>query len=122
MARVRRRAEEEPRAIPAPARTPEDREQQLVGYAVDLAERQLLEGTASAQVITHYLKASSSRERLEQERLRRENILLEAKAEAMESAKVMEKLYAEAITAMRGYAGQDPLSVSSEMLDDQDDY
>lgn len=95
----------------------------MQSYAVNLAERQLLEGTASAQVITHYLKGTSTREQLELEKLRRENILLGAKAEAMESAKRMEALYAEAITAMRSYAGQDPLAVESEMLDDDaDDY
>jgi hypothetical protein len=122
MARVHRSESPQPRSLSAPARTPEDREQQLIASAVDLAERQLLDGTASAQVITHYLKASSTRERLEQERIRRENILLGAKAEAMESAKVMERLYAEAITAMRSYAGHDPLAVSSEVADDPDGY
>lgn len=105
-----------------PAKTPEERERQLQSYAVNLAERQLLEGTASAQVITHYLKGTSARENLELEKLRRENILLGAKAEAMESAKRMEALYAEAITAMRSYAGQDPLAIESEMLDDEDEY
>lgn len=93
-----------------------------MGAAVDLAEQQIRDGTASAQVITHFLKLGSTRERLEQERLRRENILLGAKAEAMESAKRMEELYSEAILAMRSYAGHDPLSVSSEVVDDPDDY
>ena len=123
MARRTTSPDEDPISRQPPAKTPEERERQLQSYAVNLAERQLLEGTASAQVITHYLKGTSTRELLELEKLRRENILLGAKAEAMESAKRMEALYAEAITAMRSYAGQDPLAVESEMLDDDaDDY
>lgn len=92
-----------------PATTPEARENQLVSLAVDLAEKQIKEGTVSSQVLTHYLKLGSSRERLEQERLRRENHLLEAKAEAMASAKRVEELYGQALKAMRNYSGQDPV-------------
>lgn len=119
MRRGKERDVEAPKPIRPPARTPEDREQQLIAAAVDLAEDQIRSGTASAQVMTHFLKLGSTRERLEQERLKRENILLGAKAEAMESAKRMEELYAEAITAMRSYAGHDPLSISSEVVDDE---
>lgn len=36
-----------------PALTPEARENQLISLASDLAEKQLREGTASSQVITH---------------------------------------------------------------------
>lgn len=88
-----------------PATTPEARENQLVSMAFDLAEKQLRDGTASSQVVTHYLKLGSSREKLEQERLRRENVLLKTKAEAMESAKRVEELYGKALDAMRSYAG-----------------
>jgi len=90
-----------------PAATLEGREAQLIAQAITLAERQLQEGTASAQVISHYLKLGSSRERLEQERLARENELLRVKAEAMESAKEIQALYQEALSAMRTYAGQE---------------
>lgn len=97
-----------------PATTPEARENQMISAAVDLAERQLREGTASSQVITHFLKLGSSRERLEQERLARENELLQVKAEAMASAKRVEEMYAEALQAMRSYAGQDPLQLTDD--------
>lgn len=90
-----------------PASTPEGREQQLVGLAVDLAEKQMRDGSASAQVVSHYLKMGSTRERLEQQRLERENELLKAKVESMASAKRVEELYEEALNAMRTYAGQD---------------
>lgn len=90
------------------ATTEEGREAQLVNLATDLAERQLTEGTASSQVITHYLKLGSSREKLEQERLRSENDLLKSKVEALASAQRVEELYSRALNAMRSYAGQEP--------------
>lgn len=88
-----------------PALTPEARENQLISLAVDLAEQQLREGTASSQVITHYLKLGSIREKLERERLEEENKLLKAKTEALQSQKRMDELYAEAIKAMKNYGG-----------------
>jgi hypothetical protein len=88
-----------------PATTPEGRENQLVALAVELAERQLLDGTATSQVVTHYLKLGSSREKLEQERLSRENELLRAKSDALASAARIEELYTTALNAMRTYAG-----------------
>ena len=90
-----------------PALTPEARENQLIAYAVDLAEKQLREGTASSQVITHYLKLGSSKERLEREKLERENELLRAKAESLQSAQRSEEVYEKALQAMRSYGGQD---------------
>lgn len=90
-----------------PGTTLEARQNQLVAAAVDLAEQQILNGTASAQVITHYLKLGTTREQLEQEKLARENELLRSKVEAMASAKRVEELYEEALTAMRQYSGQD---------------
>jgi len=100
-----------------PATTEEGREAQLVTLAIDLAERQLTEGTASSQVITHYLKLGSTREKLEQERLRRENELLSSKVEQLASAKRVEDLYSAALNAMRTYAGQE----LEENYDDYDD-
>ena len=90
-----------------PATTEENRENQLVSLAIDLAEKQLSEGTASAQVITHYLKLGSTREKLEQERLHRENELLNARVETLASAKKVEELYSAALDAMRAYAGRE---------------
>ena len=100
-----------------PATTPEARENQLISKAVDLAARQLDDGSASAQVITHFLKLGSSREKLEQERLEKENELLGAKKEAMAAAGRIEELYSEAIQAMRQYAGQEPPRVTDEFDD-----
>lgn len=85
----------------------------MISLAVDLAERQLLEGTASAQVITHYLKLGTLKEQLEREKLEKENELLRAKTEALQSAQHIEELYAEAIKAMRSYSG----SVADDEVD-----
>ena len=103
----RRRHESHERPLRPPATTPEGRENQLISLAVDLAEKQLADGTASSQVISHLLKLGSTREVLEQERLRHENELLKVKKEAIESAARMEELYADAIGAMRAYQGAD---------------
>lgn len=87
------------------ALTPEARENQLIYLATDLAEQQLRDGTASSQVITHYLKLGTMKERLEREILEENKKLLAAKTETLQSAKRVEELYAEAITAMRRYSG-----------------
>lgn len=100
-----------------PATTPEARENQLIALAYDLAEKQIREGTASSQVVTHYLKLGSSREKLEQQRIEGENKLITAKIEAMESAKRVEELYGAALNAMRSYAGQAPLELEMDIED-----
>lgn len=88
-----------------PALTPEGRESQLISLAIDRAEQQLLDGTASSQVITHYLKLGSMREKLEMEKLKRENELLQAKTENLQAMKSMEEKYEKAIKAMQAYKG-----------------
>lgn len=93
-----------------PAMTPDARENQMINLAVDLAEKQLEEGTASSQVITHFLKLGSSKERLEREKLEEENKLLRAKTENLQSQKRVEELYEEALAAMRRYSGQGDLN------------
>ena len=92
----------------APATSPEARENQLIAAAVDLAEKQILEGTASSQVLTHYLKLATTREQLEKEKIRNENELLKAKVDSIKSAERMEQLYENAIEAMRGYSSEGP--------------
>lgn len=95
-----------------PATTEEGRENQLITLAIDLAERQLSDGTASSQVITHYLKLGSTRERLEQERILKENELLKSKVDMLASAKRVEELYSAALDAMRSYAGREVAEVN----------
>lgn len=90
---------------PIPATTPEGRESQLISAAIDLAEEQLLNGTASSQVITHFLKLATERERTERELLKRQLELTEAKTESLKSARRVEELYTDAIKAMKRYGG-----------------
>ncbi len=89
-----------------PALTPEARENQLIALAVDLVEKRLIEGTASSQETTHFLKLASSKARIEKEILERQKDLITARTEALQSQKRVEELYAEAIKAMRKYSGQ----------------
>lgn len=88
-----------------PAISPEAREQQMISLAVDLAEQQLLDGTASSQVITHFLKLGTTRAELEKEKIKKENKVLDAKAKAIESSEEVKVLYENALKAMRNYAG-----------------
>jgi hypothetical protein len=87
--------------------TQEGRETQLVSATMDLAEKQINEGTVSSQVMVHFLKLGTERDRLERQRLQNENLLLSAKVDAMASAKRVEELYGEALAAMRTYSGHD---------------
>jgi hypothetical protein len=115
---VRPRSDPDPKTSKRrPATTPEGRENQLVALAADLAEKQMREGTASAQVISHFLKLGSSREKLEQERLAHENHLLQVKADAMASQKDTEELYKLALNAMRAYSGQEPIEREEDFDD-----
>lgn len=100
-----------------PAMSPEARENQIIADAFDLAEKQIREGTASSQLITHFLKRGSMREKLEMERLREENKLLRAKTEAIESEKDNKALYEEAIKAMRMYSGNGAVEEDEEYDD-----
>ena len=77
----------------------------MISYAVDLAEKQLREGTASSQVITHYLKLGSTKERLEKEILEKQKELITAKTESIKSGKKVEELYLNALNAMKSYSG-----------------
>lgn len=105
MTKVKAPSSSNPQKKMPPALTPEARENQMISLAVDLAEKQLIEGTASSQVITHFLKLATAREQLERERLAKENELLAAKTKAMESAERVEELYTKAIKAMQIYGG-----------------
>lgn len=90
-----------------PALTPESRENQLIYLATNLAEKQLKDGTASSQVITHYLKLATEEMKLKNKLLEEQTKLATAKTESLESAKQIEELYKNAIKAMNQYKGLD---------------
>lgn len=90
-----------------PALTPEARENQMIALAMDLAEQQLRDGTASSQLITEFVKRGAAKTRLELQKLEEENKLLKAKTEAIQSSKNVEELYSKAIKAMQSYSGHE---------------
>lgn len=102
-----------------PALSPEARENQLISLATDLVEQRLIDGTASSQETTHFLKLATTKSRLEREKLERENELLRAKTEALQSQKAVEELYTQALNAMRRYSGQ---GEPDEDWEDYEDY
>ena len=106
--------DEPPKRRRRAASTPEARETQVVAAAIDLAERQIREGTASSQVITHFLKLGSTTHQLEQEKLRRENELLSKRVETLESGKELAEKYDAALQAMRRYQG-----IADDIPDDE---
>lgn len=110
----RKKADEKPTYQPT---TVEGRENQLIALAFDLAEKQMKDGSAPATVTTHFLKLGSTREKLEHEKLRNENLLLSAKVDALASAKRVEELMGEALDAFRQYSGH-----QAEEFDDFDDF
>ena len=101
-----------------PAITPEGREQQMISLAMDLVEQRLRDGTASSQETTHFLKLGSTKNQLEVEKLKQETELLKAKQANLESSARMEKLYSDAMAAMKTYSGQDDDIILS-MEDDE---
>lgn len=106
MQRVKKSGKVDSETRMRPAINPEAEEKQMIYLATNLAKKQLMEGTASSQVITHYLKLGSTKEQVEKEILEKQKLLIEAKTEALQSAKRIEELYSNALSAMRVYGGQ----------------
>ena len=104
---------EQPKSLP-PTLTAEGRENQLIAAAYDLAEKRILEGTASSQELTYFLKKGSSKERLENEKLKEEVTHLKAKTAALEAQVSNEALLEKALKAFRSYRGEDE--------DEEDEY
>lgn len=107
MSKAKKVPESKPKRRSQPALGAEARENQLIALAYDLVEQRLLDGTATSQETTHFLKLGSMRNRYEMEKLKRENELLVAKKEALQSAQSLEELYTSAMNAMKGYRGED---------------
>lgn len=107
-----KRKEKERKGITA--RTPEGVENQLIGLAIDYAAKKLLDGTASSQIVTHFLKLATTKEKLENEKLRADLRVADAKIKRMEQQTTSQKLYEEAIKAFKSYSGN--------VDEDEDDY
>lgn len=126
MAKVKKSSASEPLREMKPAMTPEAWENQLITLAMERAEQQLRDGTASSQLITEFVKRGSTKARLEKEILEEQKELMAAKTEALQSAKRIEELYTNAISAMRMYAGvsndDEDTYEDEEEYDYEDDY
>lgn len=96
-----------------PALNPDSRENQMISLAMDVAEQQMRDGTASPQTINHFLKLGSSENRIKMRKLQREIEFLEAKKESLESTQRIEEMYADAMKAMKSYQG-----VEDEVIED----
>lgn len=99
-----------------PALSPESREMQLESLAYDLAEKKLREGTASSQVIIHFLKNATAKAELEKAKVEYENELLKAKRDSIKQQAMNESLARDALSAFRKYSGQD------DETDEEDSY
>lgn len=95
--------DQNPKKASRPAKSPEAREKQMVVLAVNLAEKQLMDGTASSAVITHYLKLASSREKIEQDMMLNQSKLVAAKAEQIAYGKETESTNQSVLEALKGY-------------------
>lgn len=100
--------------LPPPATTIEGRNDQLIAAAFDLAERRLHNGSASAQEVVHFLRMGTVNQRLQEEKVRRENLVLEARVEELKNRNSGEEMMAKALAAFRGYSGQDPVDPDEE--------
>lgn len=109
-----------PLDLPPPAKTLEGREEQLIAAAVDLVEKRIHRGDASAQEVVHFLKLGSVRAQLENDKIRSEKIVLEARVKEMEARRGSDELYSRALEAFKGYSGQtyvDPDALEEEEYD-----
>lgn len=106
---VRRKPADNLEPLPPPATTLEGRENQLIAMAYDLAEERMHNKSASAQEVVHFLKLGTTRERLEQDKLRNELGVLQARVKEMEGRRTGEDMYNKALAAFRGYSGQEPI-------------
>lgn len=88
-----------------PALDPKAREDQLISLANDVAEQQMLDGTVSSQVLTHYLKLGTAKAKLELKLLEKEEALIDAKIDKIESEKKQDEMYQEVLDALKIYNG-----------------
>lgn len=93
----------EKRNVPEPATSLQAREDQLINMAYNEVERRISEGIATGPELVHFLRMGSTKGRLEKQLLERENELMTAKTEALNTQRKVEELYANAIEAMKSY-------------------
>lgn len=90
---------------PRTFKTKEAREQYLQNLAMEVAEEKMLNGTASSQIICHFLNLATQKAELEREKVKADVELQKAKVDALESQKTSEELYGQVINALKKYKG-----------------
>lgn len=93
------------RRTPPIARTPEAQENEMIALAMEAARKKIEDGSASSQIIVHFLQLGTEKARLEREKLRAESTLAMAKAEAMKSLQTSDQITEEALSAFKRYQG-----------------
>ena len=88
-----------------PPLTPEGQENRNISLAMDLAEQQMRDGTASSAVIVHFLKLGTEKSKLEREKLIHENELLRVRANAIEASSYSDELTNKVLEALKKYGG-----------------
>lgn len=88
-----------------PPLTPEASENQMIALATEVAREQLINRTASSQVIVHYLKLGTVKAQQELEILKANTELAKAKTMSIQNSQDQDEMYAKAIEAMTTYKG-----------------
>lgn len=100
-----------------PSTSPEEKEGRCIAKAYERAEEQLERGTASSQIIAHFLKQGSPSEKLKREQLQKQNDLLDAKIKAYNSMSDSAEAMNEVLKAFKSYSGQ---TIEDEEFDEED--
>lgn len=87
-------------------RTLEEQERRMINLAMDLAERQLIEGTASSQTINHFLELGDSMQDIRRRAAENRMALNQAKIESYNQAKISDEKASKAVEALKLYAGR----------------
>lgn len=95
----------------------ESREKVLIELAMDAVEERIKSGKASASEYVHFLKLGTEQAKLEREKLRNENKLLEAKTFSIEQSADLQAKFDKAMQMFSVYHGDANL----EFEDDEDD-
>lgn len=97
----------------------ESREKVLIELAMDAVEERIRSGKASASEYVHFLKLGTEQAKLEREKLRQENKLLEAKTQSIEQSAEIRTMIDEAMKALSVYRGD---VVFEEDEDEEDEH
>lgn len=91
-----------------PPLSDKDHEAKLISLTLQMAEQQLIDGTASSQVMTHFLRLGSIRSKVELEKLRLENNLLTEKIQSEKMGQQLKEMFQDVMESLRDYQAPPP--------------